>query len=469
MKKIFLLIPALFLLELIFGESGNWVGVGGISVRKLLFILSLLSLYGYAVVSRERLKFSKIDLAVLFFVLVNTVWGVLVPTLYGRSLVPAFADFGATYILLLYFPLIGLLRAEVISWKSVKYVFFALVSLFALAHLTLWITVTAQPSLMGGVRGFFLEFFQSPSIFVGPMPGGFARIMLVTSIFLLPAFFVLSYALVKGYWRLAAAPLLFVVSVALVVSYTRSFWFGVAFGLLLAIVGIFLKSRRGASFPRAFKLGAELSPAMVFAAAFIFVGVAGAVLEPAPREPSEPSSGNNAPQTPASPTGRAASTFDTDSRANSVKIQQLSHLIEGWRNAPLFGKGFGGYVEGHPRSEAAPFSYELTGPSLLMKLGIVGLTLWLLPLVYIAAAALYSTKNGADFDRIRFAAAGFAGFGLAVQTNPLLINFVGMTIVLFYMLEFGTTYGGNYATKFLGEKVSSSRLVKAYASHGKSG
>lgn len=82
------------------------------------------------------------------------------------------------------------------------------------------------------------------------------------------------------------------------------------------------------------------------------------------------------------------------------------------------------------------FLYEFTAPALLMKLGIAGSALWLLPLLYAAARALRAAARSGGGDQAGFAAAGFVAFGLAVQSNPFLFSFAGMTALLFYFLWF---------------------------------
>lgn len=181
-RKGLFIFPLLLLLELVFGESGDWVVVGSTSVRKVLFVLALISLYAYAALFWKHLKFSRIDALVLFFVVVNNLWGLLVPGPYNRDLGLAFTGFGAVYVLLLYFPLVGLLRTETLSWEWVKVIFFWAVSLFALGHVVIWLVGTFEPGLRGEVRkGFIeLELFVGRGIYVGSMSDGFFRVMLVT-------------------------------------------------------------------------------------------------------------------------------------------------------------------------------------------------------------------------------------------------------------------------------------------------
>lgn len=428
-----LLFPLLFLLEIFFGEAGLWMHVGGASIREVLFVLAVLSMYGYAALFWHRLEFSRIDLAVLFFVAVNAVWGFLIPTLYGRGLDLAFADFGGVFVLLLYFPVAALVRGGALSWEALRGLFVDAALLLALLQLVVWTLATWQPELMLGARGFLLELYGVPEIYIGPMPDGFFRVMPVTMLFLLPAFFTLSHTLVTGRRPLFAAALLLLVSGGLVVAYSRTFWLAVILGLVLALAGLLLKWRLVQPVTRVYTLGRELLPAVVFVAAFALVVVAGLVQGAEPGDPPGEASAS---------AERAASTLDAQDRSVAIKLQQIPPLIQEWKTEPVFGKGFGASAEDFARSEETPFSYEMLAPALLMKLGIAGALLWLAPLIYFLVDGLRSTGTPGTMDRGRFATAGFVGFALAVQSNPLLFNFVGMTLMLFYLLELSAIRDG---------------------------
>ncbi|MBA2443149.1 MAG: hypothetical protein H0V53_12205 [Rubrobacter sp.] len=431
LRRLLLLFPLLFLAEVVFGEAGRWMEVGGLSVRQVLFVLAVLGLYGYAALHRQRLEFGRMDAAVLLFLGVNVVWGFLVPGFYEQSLGLAFADFGAVFVLLLYFPLAALVRAGVLSWRRLKVLFLGGAVLLALLQVTLWTLATWMPETMSGTRRFLLEMYGVPEIYVGPMPDGFFRVMPVTALFLLPAFFLIAHTLTTGRRPLSAAALLFLIGGGLVVSYTRTFWLAVVLGLALAVAALLLGPRHEKGAARlpalARKLGRELSPLVVFVAAFMFVGAVDAGQDLASNGDGGAGSGASAE--------RAASTLDAGDRSVAIKLQQLPPLIGEWRTTPVFGQGFGASAEEFARSEETPFSYEVMAPALLMKLGVVGSLLWLAPLLYFFVDGLRSARAPGTADRGRFAVAGLICFALAVQSNPLFFNFVGMTLLLFYLLE----------------------------------
>jgi len=428
-RRLLLVFPVLFLLELFFGEAGSWMRVGGLSIREALFTLTVLSLYGYAALSWRSLEFSRLDAAVLIFLAVNAVWGVVVPAFHEQGPGPAFADFGGVFVLLLYFPVAALVRGGVLSWGVIRGLFAGLALLLAGTQVSLWALATWQPAMMEGTRHFLLGVYGVPDVYIGPMPDGFFRVMPAAALLLLPAFFTLARALVTGKRPLLHAVPLLVVSGGLVVAYSRTFWLAVVLGLALALAGMVLKWRLIPPVERIHTLGRELLPAVVFAAAFTLVVVAGAV-----QETGGGASSGETGEAPAS-AERAVSTLDAQDRSVRIKLAQIPPLIGEWRSAPVFGQGFGASAEGFARSQETPFSYEMLAPALLMKLGVLGLLLWLVPLIYLLADGLRSANTPGTMDRGRFAVAGLVASALAVQTNPLLFNFVGMSMLLFYLLE----------------------------------
>ena len=89
-------------------------------------------------------------------------------------------------------------------------------------------------------------------------------------------------------------------------------------------------------------------------------------------------------------------------------------------------------VEGYLRSEVAPFSYEMQLFSLLMKIGILGLIIWI---GFFALQFIVMIKKKSH-NLVHIFAWLFLLMALVVcvQTNPLLISFTGMSVILFLSL-----------------------------------
>ena len=88
------------------------------------------------------------------------------------------------------------------------------------------------------------------------------------------------------------------------------------------------------------------------------------------------------------------------------------------------------------RSEEAPFSYEMQLPALLMKIGIAGLLIWICFFVIQFIEMIYNRKR--EWIHVFAWLFLLTSLVICVQTNPLLISFTGMSILLF--LSIVTTY-----------------------------
>ena len=119
-------------------------------------------------------------------------------------------------------------------------------------------------------------------------------------------------------------------------------------------------------------------------------------------------------------------------QSNQIKLEQVKHLTKKWLKSPILGWGYGSYVEGYLRSETSPFSYEMVLFALLMKIGLLGLSIWLAFFVsQIVTQVKYRINNNNKFLTWAFLAISIA---VCVQTNPLLICFTGMSIILLISL-----------------------------------
>ena len=118
--------------------------------------------------------------------------------------------------------------------------------------------------------------------------------------------------------------------------------------------------------------------------------------------------------------------------SNQIKIEQMYKLLDKWKESPIWGHGYGSYVEGYLRSEEAPFSYEMQLFALLMKIGVLGLGIWLVffivQMIYMFRSKFKNVNNIISWLFLLMVIV------ICVQTNPLLISFIGMSVVLFMCL-----------------------------------
>ena len=403
----------MFLLELILGGPGQWAAVGGMSVRYWLLFGTAVSLSALATMYRPwRLR---PDEVFLFFAITISllVWVALLPLLRWTPIGWAAADGDALLLLYLYFPLAHLVRREVIAWRGAVLWLIGASMVVAVSHLVLFALGSFGGRTVGfGAAVLMGDLMNSSSIYVGYV-GSFYRVMWISSLFVLFAFFL---AMRDVQRPLVRRVLLLTLGGALVVTYTRGFWLGVALGVLLFQLGSLLSSFR--------RIGDRLELPTLRRRHLVNVAVIIGLLALA------------AVVTEFQVVERLLVTFDAEQDVSvAVRNTQVQRLLESWSRAPLAGTGFGSYVRGFPGAADAPFSYELTGPLLLMKTGVLGLALGLaVGALFLWRAHRAARKRGNPRWLHGWMAAALA-IGIAFQTNPYLLNFVGMTILLFLMID----------------------------------
>ena len=414
MRKVAFTLSIIFLVELILGGPGFWSIGGGFSVRKYLFVSSFVLLSIYSVKSGYWC-FRFIDAVVFMFLTLSVaIWMFFMPLIRGQSIGMAFADGSALFLLLLYFPLSQLIRKGMINWERVKRLFILLVVTVSFFQLLVWLLVAYNNELAGPVRYAFIYLFHSIGsssegldIYVGYMPDGFYRVMWITSIYFLPAFcflYVKPNKMMNDYFFLA------ILVAGIFVSYTRALWLGIAAWFVLFFVGKSLIVH----YKEIGRLRFDRVSCLIFS---ILIGVILLIWWGGQRLFVE----------------RIYFTSAGD-QGMSIRLYQIKSLLEAWSNHPVFGQGFGSHAD-YIRAESAPFSYEMVGFALLMKLGVVGILLWI---VSTGLVLLYAFQVAWRWGRYRWFLWWMSTsivFSAVSFTNPYLLNFIGMSIVLSLALE----------------------------------
>ena len=411
-KSIALFFPLLFMVELVLGGPGYWKISTIITIRKALFVLSVCTLYLYCF-TRNRWLLSKIDLTLLVFLIVSVVvWIVILPLKNGTGFGMAFSDGGSLLFFLLYFPLAHLLRNDVIQWKFIMDIFIGLVLIVAVVQVSIWFTVYLYPDLAGSMRIYTRLFFmvgEHNPIIVGRMLDGFFRAMWISSLYLVPALFFILKSPKNNLYKITTICLILM---AVFVSYTRAIWLGIAIGLtMLAVVQLFWKFCRGRF-------------SVPIWQRFISVGLLLGVV----------TIGIFKNEQLSFYTDRMISLLYGDEGV-SVRLIQLAALTEAWSQHPILGVGFGANAEGHIRSQTAPFSYEMIPAALLMKLGLIGITFWIITGCIVLFYTYKSFKRVKNENQLVYWLATWIAFLFPCMTNPFLFNFVGMSIVVLMLLE----------------------------------
>ena len=76
-------------------------------------------------------------------------------------------------------------------------------------------------------------------------------------------------------------------------------------------------------------------------------------------------------------------------------VIQMRELINGVKESPVFGHGFGSYISDYTRSGSIPFSYEIEYLSFCYQMGILGFVVFVggVLLIYIRKIVKYARKN----------------------------------------------------------------------------
>lgn len=359
----------------------------------------------------------------LVFFLVSLIWILLVPMYVTGNVGMALRD--AQSLILL--PIASLLLYAITDLKSairrlLKVVVILSVCL-AIFQLVFWFWLELKPTptnvyypileaIFNTTQSMFVGWHHSPS-------GGYVRVVWVSSIWLVAAVFVAPLVMGKK-WLLMVELIL---GAAIYISYTRGIWLGVATGVLFCTVanyiGLVFKKRNTSPIKNwvIVLLGLFFATIVISSVDFAVRGQFGFLSRMVDFSPD------------ASGVSASGVNLVVD-ESISERSNQAILLMKMWRDRPLMGGGYGAYMPDHFSDEHAPYSYEMLPFALLMKLGMVGFALYLL---FWARMIVYALRRDNTDHNILFAG-GLTAFLLAAHTNPLLFNFVGMSVVLFFLL-----------------------------------
>ena len=119
--------------------------------------------------------------------------------------------------------------------------------------------------------------------------------------------------------------------------------------------------------------------------------------------------------------------------SQALREEQDAALLGKWRDSPWLGFGYGAYVEDCIRNVQFPFMYESLIPALLLKIGVIGLLGWG---VFVAAMVYFAVKTMWKKPLKFWCWIGIGlAYAMAVQTNPFLFTFPGLSIMLYLSLS----------------------------------
>ncbi len=404
LRGLFLIAGSLLLADVSLFGPGLIIPGLGISLRRALFVLLLLTGAARRMARRQPYTLDELSLLSLG-ALLSMLWVVVLPLSYGFSASLALADAS---------PWRGLLLLDVwpwdawpepAQWRRFSNYVLGLAIVLALLHILIWALIVSdilQPELLAVVSNLIAP-SEDPSdsfIIVSLLDGGQYRVFWSSSIVLLGSMYFLWTRLTSTHSRGTLIALVFA-GFALWATHIRAF-LGALLIFLSLDFGLRL-SRRSANLPVLRVIG-------FWMAAVLAVSLA---IDP----------------TLLSSLGLSRDVSDVE------RVAQARALIAQFLAHPLLGTGFGSYTLQVIRSEISPFAYELTFYGLIMKLGVLGIAALLLYVCVALRLVRLPILACTDPAGYRTWVAFTTGFWFSGATNPMVTNFAGMTVLVLLMVD----------------------------------
>lgn len=478
MTKLFWVFPVWFLIDNVLGLNGYHFTIFGMGIRIILFALSVVSLCLYCLytIKQENICIGKrkpgcrhlidyckpLDGFVLGFLFLSFIWATVIPFLKNSSLSFAINDFKTLLVLVLYFPCAFLMRTGRLTFQAIRRWLFPLLLLLAAWHSVMYIGEICSPGFYAGYYDLIDIISFGTAVRTDVIIGfGITRIIQVTSILLIPAFLlILDKTVTRGKPSIIAPMALVLFSV--LITYTKSIWFGILAGLVIAMVGIFIFAKDALMRKRTAVFGLALvvlfcifnygfldntivtrtlnnsRPDMLTSIESQIGDLQQQLSQMETGDPTDPS-GSNEEQKSKEDLENLLKKLESQRQdaagtaaANAERSLQNTFLQKKWSESKLVGFGYGAYTEECIRNQQYPYMYESLLPAMLMKLGLAGMLVWgifVFALVVFAAKAMW--KKPVKF----WCWIGTAlAYAMAVQTNPFLFTFAGISLMLYLLL-----------------------------------
>lgn len=451
------LFPILFLIDDILGFNGHQFTINGKAIRNILFMISLAVLIAYSVYvlyqDRKTLFPGKfcgkslgnllrpLDCIVFLFMIANYLWATVVPLAVKGDMTYGLNDYSTVNVLFLYFPLAFLIRTERLNLKTLEKIIYILTLILAGWHCVMYVGETLHPGFYDGYYDFIDIISFGTAIRSDVVYGyGITRIIQITSLLLLPgAFLAIRYLLQDKYIHILSLVLF---TFAICATFTKSIWFGYLFGLIIYLIpnAVIEKNTR-------VRLRSVLVLVLALAiivilnyAAFgnaVFLRTFNTVrsdesIADLQEQLKEMENQNLSEEELNDKRNELKDALGTQ-EANSLRAMQNKALLNKWKQSPLFGFGYGSYAEDCIRNEKFPYMYESTFMALLMKIGLFGCLFWLALIAAATVTACCVFWKGKRSDVFWWLGTAIA-YALAVQTNPFLFTFSGISNLLYLFI-----------------------------------
>lgn len=397
--------PALFCtwaFDLIFLGAGGYYELFGLTPRKYIFILFFV-LSVFSIFVRFRLESRRLLCYWVIYSLFFLIWAAFVPLISHGNIVHALNDA---------MPLIGvglfMIFPDAFSkygWAKTRNVIVVFVMLFALLHVVVFVAAMISGELVlpiGEILKKYMEpaeYDKETSVFLVLQDSGLLRTYFGSSNLLFVGVY---YALreleekrfVVGGW------LLVLLCFAFVATLTRSFLIGFVFSwfVFFGFKSYFVRKE-----PR---LAAIY---LLTLAPFVFSLILIPTMYP----------------------DLTALLGLSRGESDDVRWPQMLGLLDRFSESPIFGNGFG-QASYTVSDENAPYAFELTVFSLLMKLGSLGF----LAALAIPACVIKESSNIAYPRYSRSLYATYFGYIISCFFNPYMFSLFGTFLFLFLLFEY---------------------------------
>jgi hypothetical protein len=406
------ILPACFLIETILG--GPFGVYGGIAVRFLLLGASCAVLL-FALLLRGRLVGAhRLPLlSVVGFLLLNGLWIAIVPVLTGTKMHWALREPHAFIVLVLVALALALFRPDQLAalLPGLQRLVVATSLLLASFQVGLWLLGTLVPGLHWAITLALGVVFRGATdqFYVGEIGDGFFRVFWISTLWCLLSFFWVPVVVSSVRLRRLCQLLLLM---DLFVAYSRGIWIGLLVGLVVASAAVVTQENAGRVLRRFAVKG------MVGAATLVAILAATGALERG--------------------IARFQSTTSRKDESIGARVEQAPYLLALWYEHPIVGSGYGAYSPSNVRSQDAPYSYEHMPYALLAKLGLLGV---------VGSGVFFAGWGLTAWEARRRAPAQVSAFLggcvallIAEMTNPMVLNFVSMTIFACLLLQWAALF-----------------------------
>lgn len=454
----------IFITELALGFNGKFFLINNISIRYYLFTILLFTLCvkSYSVIKQflskncnnftynDKIKcllnnyFSTFDKLLFLFLIINSLWIFIIPLLNNTQIKFSLKECLCLSMFLLYFPIVILIKDKIFNWNICrKYIKLSILCL-TIIHIILYIGETIV-----GDASFTLNIFEKivsitngtrPTIM---MPESYIRIIYPASILLIMMFYfpLRDRDINDNDFKFVSETTLFILLgiCGIFTTVTKSLIYGIIIGMvtyyILSIIHT-INNRKSLNLKKTISITfLVIVSSIIFNYTlfdnFIFNRLKNSFVisnENFIYEDSTVHMSFNDPR-------RYKEELEGSKRANRTRIIQMEKIVDTWKQKPLLGIGYGGSCNNNylRSSKNTPYSYEMAGLALLMKIGIIGISIWLVFFIYVLYTIIF--KLAYKDSRIISVIYLLITLGVSTQFNSFLFSSFGMFIILFCFLE----------------------------------